>query len=322
MLAPTSANVQDRQQAPAPSTVLPVLLAAFSMIALDVAAPLSLHLLQPLDSTVHAFMQAHVPYDVRLIADKPMSNWPILAGCGASAALAGVVAWRRPVQGLTAAGLWAVMNSLGARQLCPHTCCCSRTATYMVLLTIFSQTARATQLSCKLCVTWCTCWSLITIHTAHACAVGGVFLNADAKGTLLLKRAIGRARPSDLHGGFSFPSGHATTAYFVLGWLLFILVPLAAEALQSDNAPTNGDLPPSEAGGLQAGAAQALRRLSSAYVALPLLLLAAGTTQVGRLTADVHWCSDVVAGALLGSAGVAVSALLLQAVLRQKQVES
>ena len=144
--------------------------------------------------------------------------------------------------------------------------------------------------------------------------MGGVFFNADAKVTLLLKNAIGRARPSDLHGGFSFPSGHATTAYFVAGWLFFILLPMAAEALRPADRPADGGNR-AEAG-FQRHAAQLMWQSSRPGVAVGLVLLLAGTTQAGRLLADVHWASDLLAGALLGSSGVATSALILQALLR------
>lgn len=123
--------------------MLSILATAFSVVAIDVAAPTSLHVLQPLDGAVHVFMHTHVPYDVRLIADKPISNWPILTGCAASAVLASVLLWRRPKEGCAAIGLWAAMNTLGAMrsfmqclchaedacvhvgELCmqPHTCC-------------------------------------------------------------------------------------------------------------------------------------------------------------------------------------------------------
>lgn len=43
----------------------------------------------------------------------------------------------------------------------------------------------------------------------------------EAEGFLLC-----RIRPSDINKSFAFPSGHTTSAVFILGTLLFVILPL------------------------------------------------------------------------------------------------
>jgi len=68
-----------------------------------------------------------------------------------------------------------------------------------------------------------------------------------------LKQAFHRARPSDLHRSYSFPSGHVSTAAVVCGAFLLFALPFAAEALgraagRADAGPGGAAPPPRGAG--------------------------------------------------------------------------
>lgn len=89
-----------------------------------------------------------------------------------------------------------------------------------------------------------------------------------------LKNAFARARPSAIHSTYSFPSGHTTSAFFVLGVLLAVLLPAAA----------------GPRGRLSTGTLVALWGVAGLTVA------------AGRVLIDAHWLSDTMAGACLGSA--------------------
>jgi hypothetical protein len=104
-----------------------------------------------------------------------------------------------------------------------------------------------------------------------------VLLNADAKVTLLLKNTLQRARPSDYHNGFSFPSGHSTSVYFVLGSLFLLVLPLVRSTIQEEAAAGN-------ARGLQR-AEPFLQRLTQPQVGAALMLAGGCVTQSGRLLA-------------------------------------
>ena len=132
-------------------------------------------------------------------------------------------------------------------------------------------------------------------------AVGGVGLSADAKLTLTLKHAFVRSRPSAIHGGFSFPSGHSTSVYCVMGVLFLVLIPMLHQVLQEQGTggarAQNGDSNRVTTGpGWLAAAAQPER-------AVTLMVAGGVVTQSGRLLADAHWFSDVLAGSLLGTSG-------------------
>lgn len=111
-------------------------------------------------------------------------------------------------------------------------------------------------------------------------------------------------------------SGHTTAATFICGALLFVLLPAALQALeeqqrQEEAAPSQQpagqqwqQTPP------QLGAAA--RRAATWLVERRWALWggAAGVTGAGRVLADAHWCSDVLAGALLGAALTAATVQL------------
>ena len=131
--------------------------------------------------------------------------------------------------------------------------------------------------------------------------VGGIGLSADAKLTLALKHAFARFRPSAIHGGFSFPSGHSTSVYCVMGVLFLVLIPMLHQALQEQGTEgareQSGDSNQvTAAPGWLAAAAQPER-------AVMLIVAFGAVTQSGRLLADAHWFSDVLAGSLLGTSG-------------------
>lgn len=100
-------------------------------------------------------------------------------------------------------------------------------------------------------------------------------------------------------------SGHTTAAAFICGTLLFVLLPAALQVVEEQQQQQQeGRSAPGEHNAAQRTAAWLVERrwqLCSAGVA---------TTAAGRLLADVHWCSDVLAGACLGTALTAGLALL------------
>jgi membrane-associated phospholipid phosphatase len=142
-------------------------------------------------------------------------------------------------------------------------------------------------------------------------AVGGIGLNKEGIVTHALKQFFHRARPSDLiHHSYSFPSGHATSAYFVYAFLLFAIVPAVAACLQ----PSGGE-GVEQTGSRQSGQTSLHRLLEWCKVprnAVLLVVTCASVTQAGRVLADVHYVSDTLAGACLGSVGAGVSIGMLQ----------
>ncbi|KAL4448375.1 hypothetical protein ABPG75_005594 [Micractinium tetrahymenae] len=147
-------------------------------------------------------------------------------------------------------------------------------------------------------------------------AGGGRLWGSDPLLVDALKEAFQRARPSEHHHTFAFPSGHTTAASFVCGTLLFVLLPLALEALQQRQQQEK-----------QQQAAKT-RRSSSGIgstggsTALPSPVAwvlqqrwqvwgsAVALTACGRVVADKHWVSDTLAGACLGAALVGAVALV------------
>lgn len=137
---------------------------------------------------------------------------------------------------------------------------------------------------------------------------GGVVRHGDPGLVHLLKTSFARQRPSALHHTFSFPSGHTTAAFFLVGTLLLVLLPAA---LQQQHAAA---LPQSEAREMAESSscdqAAALNSIGSGGAAaggvnwgavLPVWLGAGCTVAAGRVLVDAHWLSDTMAGACLGS---------------------
>jgi membrane-associated phospholipid phosphatase len=113
-----------------------------------------------------------------------------------------------------------------------------------------------------------------------------------------LKHLFHRARPSPVHASFAFPSGHTTEVTFIWGVLLFVLLPTAMQVLRESRG-TEKQLSASH--------------LDQEFVNYPRYLIwsvAVATTGSGRVLADAHWTTDVLAGACLGVALVNATALL------------
>lgn len=86
-------------------------MSGFALIAFDVNAEGSLHLLQPLDTLVHTAVSQNIPFDFRAnIADKLISDTPIHTGAAMILGGLAVIATTRPKQAAALAGLFAVFN--------------------------------------------------------------------------------------------------------------------------------------------------------------------------------------------------------------------
>lgn len=86
-------------------------MSGFVLIAFDVNAEDSLHLLQPLDTLVHTAVSQNIPFDFRAnIADKLISDTPIHTGAAMILGGLAVIATTRPKQAAALAGLFAVFN--------------------------------------------------------------------------------------------------------------------------------------------------------------------------------------------------------------------
>lgn len=111
-------------------------------------------------------------------------------------------------------------------------------------------------------------------------------------------------------------SGHTTAATFICGTLLFVLLPAALDCLGQE---------PQQSAKQQAGRPQQpqmpsqlglVARQTAGWVLERRWALWAGAvalTGAGRVAADAHWCSDVLAGALLGVALTGLTAQLCSA---------
>ena len=101
-----------------------------------------------------------------------------------------------------------------------------------------------------------------------------------------LKHVFHRARPSDLHHTFSFPSGHTTAASFVVGTLVFVLAPAAIDAVVA--AHGNSD-------------ATSQSRSSLQRLAVPLWVLGTSATAAGRVLGGRALGVRHIGGRLRGS---------------------
>jgi membrane-associated phospholipid phosphatase len=115
-----------------------------------------------------------------------------------------------------------------------------------------------------------------------------------------LKRFFARARPSDLHHSYSFPSGHTSAAVFIVGALMVVLLPLTAQMLAGGE----------EGEQQQGGSGRGLLAASTVPDAAVLGICGAAwvTTATGRVLAEAHWVSDTIAGGLLACASVSLLA--------------
>ena len=122
---------------------------------------------------------------------------------------------------------------------------------------------------------------------------GGAVFHGDVWPVDVLKHIFQRARPNELLTSFSFPSGHATGSTFIIGTLLYVILPVLMSETRS-----------------------VFRREASDWLRewrLMIWSVGIAVTSSGRVLADVHWTSDVLAGACLGSGLVAVTVLLCTA---------
>ena len=152
-------------------------------------------------------------------------------------------------------------------------------------------------------------------------AAAGVITEGDPPLVWTLKELFHRSRPSTLHHTFSFPSGHTTAATFLMGSLLFVLLPAtladkpgvtsspspasiesANESQASPQAP--GDAPDATSSASAVATLTSDNQIQPSWIgnaALALWILSILTTACGRILADAHWLSDTMAGAALGT---------------------
>ena len=132
--------------------------------------------------------------------------------------------------------------------------------------------------------------------------VGGVLFGKDAIVTKAVKGYFHRDRPNwDLHHSFSFPSGHSTSVYFTLATLFFVVLPAYKYIAYGDEAASSEGS--SSSGEDSTFLKSALDKVTQPASALALTVSGGVVTQTGRLLADVHWFSDVMAGMCFGSCG-------------------
>jgi membrane-associated phospholipid phosphatase len=169
----------------------------------------------------------------------------------------------------------------------------------------------------------CVLWISGMTRAVHV--VGGIGLGLDAQATAVLKNYFHRARPSaDLHSSFSFPSGHSTSVYFMAGFLFFIIVPAVYETVKEDAKHSAAETSDPSAVEPHNRALETLEILVKPQNAAALTVAFGATTQAGRLLADVHWFSDVMAGMIWGSCGVALAIIVQDVVvaLAGKQLQA
>ena len=107
----------------------------------------------------------------------------------------------------------------------------------------------------------------------------------------VLKALFHRTRPSELHSSFSFPSGHSLAAAFWAGTFFCVLLPLALGKRDYNAEPA------------EVVAEEVPHPAEWQVAAWAATVMAVGS---GRLLMDVHWVSDVVGGASLGTSLVAL----------------
>lgn len=168
---------------------------------------------------------------------------------------------------------------------------------------------------------------------------GGTILHGDPWLVKIIKEVFQRSRPTELSSTYSFPSGHTTSATFVIGTLLFIILPAMLEAYSMKQANGTGVAHASRKstirsstdsiksiesdGKLEHSGRSALEILQQNRILLWIFCVA--TTASGRVVGDVHWSTDVMAGACLGMGLVAVTVLacgLSDVLVGQKEREA
>jgi membrane-associated phospholipid phosphatase len=294
--SPNSKLQQQQQWAPlgvAQPQFLAGCLLAFSLVAADIFAPASLHLLPGLDLQLHQLVLATTGSTWRReVADLAVSDTFITAAMLGWLASSSVALARHRGRALPAlAAAWA----------------------------FYCYGAGAVLVDPAL-VDWLK-------HAFHRCVWGGQG-RLLARGTGALGRPAGgaggaragaghplssalrarrRLRPSTLHHTYSFPSGHTTAAVFTMGALLLVLLPLAL----ADEPREQGRQ--AAAGGGSGGAAQA-EDLSGTQRQQALAILqqvrrclrctvSRGCTRAGRRAAPPWWPHNARHGGLLAISG-------------------
>lgn len=102
-----------------------------------------------------------------------------------------------------------------------------------------------------------------------------------------LKNTFHRIRPSDIHSTFSYPSGHTSSVCFLLGSLLFVILPSLRK---------------------QSSKGELTHWLDFVQGSWPLWLFGVLWTATARVMADAHWATDTMAGACVGALLVCVFA--------------
>jgi membrane-associated phospholipid phosphatase len=138
------------------------------------------------------------------------------------------------------------------------------------------------------------------------CIGGGTIMHGDPWLVKLTKDVFHRARPTELSHTYAFPSGHTTSASFVIGALLFIILPAVLNSVgqQSSTRTKEEEVSDNKFSTISRKALQIVQENR-----IMIWIFGTAVTASGRVLADVHWSTDVMAGACLGTGLVALTAL-------------
>jgi membrane-associated phospholipid phosphatase len=252
--------------------LLSVATLGFSFLATDL---IFWHNLRFLDVGVHLFIKSHVSLDLHDLARHTMSNSPIVLGwCGWVAAAA------------------AVLYKSNKKSSNEDDSSVSSAQRHFL------------------------------ISVAVYCLGGGTILHGDPYLVQVIKEVFQRSRPIENYSTYAFPSGHTTSASFVLGTLLYIIVPALLEAYNVPQQRTgsigNNTTKNSSTRSAKISIINDKVENNVATTALNAVqknriffwILCTAITASGRVVADVHWSTDVMAGACLGTGLVALTVLL------------
>ena len=138
---------------------------------------------------------------------------------------------------------------------------------------------------------------------------GGTILHGDPWLVSIIKGIFHRTRPSELSSTYAFPSGHTTSAAFLMGALMCVILPAVLDTFVQ--VPDKSNTPSTRSkkvnSPLENGVSLAVEKVQENRILIWILCVA--VTASGRVVADVHWTSDVMAGACLGTGLVALTVL-------------
>lgn len=149
------------------------------------------------------------------------------------------------------------------------------------------------------------------LYACARCRCGAI-RHGDPPLVAMLKDVFARVRPSTLHHTYSFPSGHTSSAVFIVGTLVVLLLPLTVQLLQEKAASSSSSS--GQQGEGSEGDAAAAAATSNSWGALGLWGglgvwgAAWVVTGAGRVLADAHWVTDTLAGGMLAVAMVSALA--------------